>query len=464
LNSFKVYKSIREIPESEWIHFVPTSRYFLSYQYLSTLEKSSPELDYIYVLYYKNNILKGLVSFQVVDFKGDALRKYIPDTNFLVKFILNKGLDCIQSKLLVLGNLIFTCETGWYFDPLFSEPHRDKMLFEMIRIARKQVPKNTIGIMINEASGIRQHHSYKCQGFHLFEVENKMVFKSRLFSNFSEYDEKLISKYRVRKNKIFQLNKNIEFFEINVLNFEMYQNEIQDLFNNVIEQSKFKLLDLNKDYFKIFLDGKSTLTEQIQEHKESMEKFKNIRYIHLEKDPGLYEAWNIGIKESSGEYLSNANLDDRKSLAYYSILISELMNSNAQIISSLFWTCSKLPEIDIKDLPIVWYKEAKSNISYFDFFKIENGLILDQCLVGAFPIWSRNLHNIYGYFDEQKNGPSADYEFWLRAISNGCEGIFYKVPLGYYLKDPNSYARRIDTKNFNNKIINKYLHSYGNLI
>jgi hypothetical protein len=257
LNSFKVYKSIREIPESEWIHFVPTSRYFLSYQYLSTLEKSSPELDYIYVLYYKNNILKGLVSFQVVDFKGDALRKYIPDTNFLVKFILNKGLDCIQSKLLVLGNLIFTCETGWYFDPLFSEPHRDKILFEMIRIARKQVPKNTIGIMINEASGIRQHHSYKCQGFHLFEVENKMVFKSHLFSNFSEYDEKLISKYRVRKNKIFQLNKNIEFFEINVLNFEMYQNEIQDLFNNVIEKSKFKLLDLNKDYFKIFLEEQS---------------------------------------------------------------------------------------------------------------------------------------------------------------------------------------------------------------
>ena len=257
MNSFKVYKSIREIPESEWIHFVPTSRYFLSYQYLSTLEKSSPELDYIYVLYYKNNILKGLVSFQVVDFKGDALRKYIPDTNFLVKFILNKGLDCIQSKLLVLGNLIFTCETGWYFDPLFSEPHRDKILFEMIRIARKQVPKNTIGIMINEASGIRQHHSYKCQGFHLFEVENKMVFKSHLFSNFSEYDEKLISKYRVRKNKIFQLNKNIEFFEINVLNFEMYQNEIQDLFNNVIEKSKFKLLDLNKDYFKIFLEEQS---------------------------------------------------------------------------------------------------------------------------------------------------------------------------------------------------------------
>lgn len=185
--------------------------------------------------------------------------------------------------------------------------------------------------------------------------------------------------------------------------------------------------------------------------------------MKLDKDPGLYEAWNIGIKESSGIYLSNANLDDRKSSAYYSILTNELINSNANLISSLFWTCSKLPEDDLKDLPIVWYKNAKPRISYFDFFKIENDEIFDQCLVGAFPIWNKNLHEVYGLFDESKYGPSADYEFWLRVISGGSEGIFYKVPLGYYLKDPNSYARRMDTKSFNNKIIYKYLHSYSKL-
>jgi hypothetical protein len=332
LNSFKVYKSIREIPESEWIHFVPTSRYFLSYQYLSTLEKSSPELDYIYVLYYKNNILKGLVSFQVVDFKGDALRKYIPDTNFLVKFILNKGLDCIQSKLLVLGNLIFTCETGWYFDPLFSEPHRDKILFEMIRIARKQIPKNTIGIMINEASGIRQHHSYKCQGFHLFEVENKMVFKSRLFSNFSEYDEKLISKYRVRKNKIFQLNKNIEFFEINVLNFEMYQNEIQNLFNNVIEKSKFKLLDLNKDYFKVFLEEQS-LTFKLIGFRENETLLGFVSYFEINQEIEVhYIGLNYNYNQTNKLY--NLMLYKMIELGIHENKIEVCMSRTAQEIKS----------------------------------------------------------------------------------------------------------------------------------
>ncbi len=332
MNSFKVYKSIREIPESEWIHFVPTSRYFLSYQYLSTLEKSSPELDYIYVLYYKNNILKGLVSFQVVDFKGDALRKYIPDTNFLVKFILNKGLDCIQSKLLVLGNLIFTCETGWYFDPLFSEPHRDKILFEMIRIARKQIPKNTIGIMINEASGIRQHHSYKCQGFHLFEVENKMVFKSRLFSNFSEYDEKLISKYRVRKNKIFQLNKNIEFFEINVLNFEMYQNEIQNLFNNVIEKSKFKLLDLNKDYFKVFLEEQS-LTFKLIGFRENETLLGFVSYFEINQEIEVhYIGLNYNYNQTNKLY--NLMLYKMIELGIHENKIEVCMSRTAQEIKS----------------------------------------------------------------------------------------------------------------------------------
>ena len=332
MNSFKVYKSIREIPENEWIQFVPDSRYFLSYPYLSTLEKSSPELDYIYVLFYKNNILKGLASFQVVDFNGDALRKYMPDSNFVVKFILNKGLDVIKSKLLVLGNLIFTCETGWYFDPLFSEPHRDKILFEMIRIARKQISKKTIGIMINEASGIRQHQSYKCQGFHLFEVENKMVFKSHLFSNFSEYDDKLISKYRVRKNKIFQLNKNIEFFEIDAFNFEMYQNEIQNLFNNVIEKSKFKLLDLNKDYFKVFLEEQS-LTFKLIGFRENETLLGFVSYFEINQEIEVhYIGLNYNYNQTNKLY--NLMLYKMIELGIHENKIEVCMSRTAQEIKS----------------------------------------------------------------------------------------------------------------------------------
>jgi cellulose synthase/poly-beta-1,6-N-acetylglucosamine synthase-like glycosyltransferase len=37
----------------------------------------------------------------------------------------------------------------------------------------------------------------------------------------------------------------------------------------------------------------------------------NIVYKRLDKDPGIYGVWNMGIELSTGEFLTNANLDDR---------------------------------------------------------------------------------------------------------------------------------------------------------
>ena len=32
----------------------------------------------------------------------------------------------------------------------------------------------------------------------------------------------------------------------------------------------------------------------------------------MDKDPGIYGVWNLGIEIASGDYITNANLDDRK--------------------------------------------------------------------------------------------------------------------------------------------------------
>src|ERR1700728_4223701 len=47
--------------------------------------------------------------------------------------------------------------------------------------------------------------------------------------------------------------------------------------------------------------------------KKYMEKYPNIVYTRLEKDPGLYGVWNLAIKMASADLLTNANLDDRAS-------------------------------------------------------------------------------------------------------------------------------------------------------
>ena len=45
----------------------------------------------------------------------------------------------------------------------------------------------------------------------------------------------------------------------------------------------------------------------------SYEKYPdNIVYHKLEEDPGIYGVWNMGVEMATGEFLTNANLDDRK--------------------------------------------------------------------------------------------------------------------------------------------------------
>jgi glycosyltransferase involved in cell wall biosynthesis len=182
------------------------------------------------------------------------------------------------------------------------------------------------------------------------------------------------------------------------------------------------------------------------------EKLPNIVYKKLEKDPGLYGAWNLGIEMSKGRYLTNANLDDRKSYAYYLLMLDWMMSNNYDVGASLFWTCSNLPEHGFEEDALIWYKDFSAFPSFFDFFKSDKSWtqIQDQCIVGPMPIWKKSVHNLYGKFEEFNYGPSADYAMWLKLMRNGCSFGLYRVPLVYYLKLANSYARRVDTSALQN--------------
>ena len=271
--------------------------------------------------------------------------------------------------------------------------------------------------------------------------EDLSILKSIYYSESPSYSKQLTENFKGRKSPILTL-------VTSVFKGDLY---IEEFLRNTVSQIGFESYEL------ILVDCASPGNEK-KVIDRYMESHPNIRYIRLEKDPGLYEAWNMGVREAQGIYISNANLDDRKSPAYFSLLLQELQSSNFDFISSLFWVCPKLPEVDIKDYPVVWYQDSPAELSYFDFFKADDqkSKLVDQCLLGPFPIWKKSLHEELGFFKEADYGPSSDYEFWLRAVSIGAAGMFYKVPLGFYLRNPKSYARVNDPGHFTSKIVEKY--------
>jgi len=73
------------------------------------------------------------------------------------------------------------------------------------------------------------------------------------------------------------------------------------------------------------------------------------------------------------------------------------------------------------------------------------------------PLWKKDLHNKYGYFEESNYGTSADWEFWLRCSSQREKLGIVGLPLGLYYLNPNSHNRKNDADGFLElRIINKY--------
>ena len=161
-----------------------------------------------------------------------------------------------------------------------------------------------------------------------------------------------------------------------------------------------------------------------------LEKYENIKYIRLDKDPGLYACWNIAIKESSGQLLNNANLDDSKRIDALEIQ-SNYLNDNPDV--DLVYADSLISNLINCD-----YDKALVSSRYrynFPDFSIAN--LIDCNPPHQSPVYRKKLHDKFGYFDDNYRS-AADSEFWLRCASGGSNmrkiedvlGVYYNNPIG----------------------------------
>ena len=154
-----------------------------------------------------------------------------------------------------------------------------------------------------------------------------------------------------------------------------------------------------------------------------------VRRICTDGIPTLYEAWNMAIEESTGEYLVSANCDDR----FYPRALEKL----ARILDQQPGFAMSYFDVDIVEeidgAPVKTFHWAEGGIEY---------LVKKGCFLGPMPMWRRSLHQKYGMFEAEcklRNGETykpqivSDYEFWMR-LANGGEKFFHiKETLGAYL-------------------------------
>jgi glycosyltransferase involved in cell wall biosynthesis len=176
--------------------------------------------------------------------------------------------------------------------------------------------------------------------------------------------------------------------------------------------------------------------------KEFQDRYDGIRYIRTDKRENLYKSWNRAIIEANGEYLTNANTDDRHHKKCIELLLENLEEN---------------PEIDIAYGNL--YKSAIANETFEQNDKLKpctsqkffpSSLIIHN-YVGAQPLWRKSIHEKIGLFDERFK-VIGDYEFILRAVVNGSKLSHVPEAKGLMLWHQNALSTK-DSKGHEEKEI-----------
>ena len=161
---------------------------------------------------------------------------------------------------------------------------------------------------------------------------------------------------------------------------------------------------------------------------EYLEKYPdNIVYRKLEEDPGIYGVWNIGVEMASGEYLTNANLDDRKAPNSLEKHAKDLfLNEGVDLVYA---------DMLITDNPNETFENNSSNGRKYNFPEYSFDNLKMMNMPHASPMWRKTIHEKHGLFNA-KYKSAGDWEMWLRATSGGS--LLKKMPntLGLYYFNP----------------------------
>lgn len=180
---------------------------------------------------------------------------------------------------------------------------------------------------------------------------------------------------------------------------------------------------------------------------EYMKEFPNIHYIKLGRDPGISGALSTGIDVALGDYLTIASLDYRFASDCYNIHATTLdANLEIDLVYSDHYV---LP--GSKTFIEAQSKGAQAS-ALLDF---NSHNILHNVVPGDYPMWRRDLHEKYGYPDQEYKSFGM-WEMWIRATEKGAEFLKIQQILAVAIEKPKVSSKQETSSSEISNIMNRH--------
>jgi GT2 family glycosyltransferase len=184
------------------------------------------------------------------------------------------------------------------------------------------------------------------------------------------------------------------------------------------------------DTCEVMIYDSASPEEEFKTIEPFLKKYPNIKYKRFETNLFPSQIINQAIKDSTGDYLTTAPVDDRVGYNYLRHMIKNLKTS-PESVCLVYGDCLQTT----RDNESVESNSSNGKLyeHSLNSFSKEN---MVKSLPGPMPIWRKSIHEKLGYFREDIKYP-IDWELWLRMVKHGY--VFKKINVisGLYLFNAN---------------------------
>lgn len=218
---------------------------------------------------------------------------------------------------------------------------------------------------------------------------------------------------------------------------------LEDLINQTLfQQGKLEI---------IVVDSASQQNEETIVKKFQSFYPGQIKYIRTEIRETIYSAWNRAIQIARGQYITNANTDDRHRSDALEIM-ANFLEKNPKF--ALVYSDQIITTIENQKF------EECTPFAFFKWPDFNCEILLHIPCVGPQPMWRKSLHKEFGLFDANLK-IAGDYEWWLR-IAGKYDFFHINELLGLYYLNPNGleHSNQSDCLVETEKVKNFYLEKF----